>query len=276
MSCGLITPRRAGHAVLIDLLHDLRDLGGRACCKPGWARAGASASTFSGPVALIEHFAASCSTVSKSAGLAWTMRALSRASGTMSTLAGREAAAATAAAQEQVAHESAADVAQGVAGEVADDAAVFAAGRAAENRGQHFGNRRGLGVLQVEDGVLAAGGRVVAGDGGEQVFQLVECFEVVGGDERAAGAGGDDDRAPRGCEVGSGCAGWVAGSWRLWAIAVGARRRSIWRRCCGVSNCSAANRKTARSLACSRSLSTGGASWFGGAAGCARCARAIC
>ena len=69
--------------------------------------------------------------------------------------------------------------------------------RAAEDRGQHFGNRRGLGILQIENGVLAAGCCVVAGDRREQVFQLIERFEVVRGDERAARARCDDDRRTR-------------------------------------------------------------------------------
>ena len=115
----------------------------------------------------------------------------------MSTLRRSEAAAAPAAAEEQIAHQAAADVAQRVACQVADDAAVLAAATAAENRGQHFGDRRGLRVLQIENGVLAAGCRVAAGDRRKQVFQLVERFEVVRGDERAARTGGDDDRRPR-------------------------------------------------------------------------------
>ena len=107
----------------------------------------------------------------------------------MSTAAGSERTAATATATEQqVAHQAAADVAQGVAGEVADDPLVLAAGGAAENRGQHFGDDRGLRILEIKDGVLAFRPGVAAGDRREQVFELVECLQIVGGDERAARA----------------------------------------------------------------------------------------
>ena len=103
-------------------------------------------------------------------------------------------AAATAAAEQQIAHQAAADVAERRAGHVVDDSAALRA--AAKDRREHVGDARGLGVLQIKDGVIAGRAAASFGDGGEQLFEIVERFEIVGGDQHAAGPGATTIGAP--------------------------------------------------------------------------------
>ena len=102
--------------------------------------------------------------------------------------------AAAAAAQQQVAHQAAAQVAERRAGHVVHQSAALRA--AAEDRRQHFGDVRRLGILEIKHRVVAGRAAAAFGDRGEQLFKIVERFEVVRGDQHAAGAGGDDDRRP--------------------------------------------------------------------------------
>ena len=195
MSCGLITPPVLGHAVLIDLLHDLRHVGGRRVVHRNRPRPGFGLHVFR--TGLLIEDSVQLLDRRHIGRLGVHDQRVQSSVGHDIDAARREATAAATATQQQITHQAAADVAQRIARQVADDAAVFAAATAAEDRVEHFGNRRGLGILQIENGVLAAGRRVVTGDRGEQVFQLIERFEVVRGNERATRPRRDDDRRPR-------------------------------------------------------------------------------
>ena len=128
--------------------------------------------------------------MSRSAGLARTISALSRTSGTMSTEAEENPpplAAPPPPPKQQVAHQAAAQVAERRPGHFVHQSAA-ARRTAAEDRRQHVGDVRRLGILQIEHRVVAGRAAVAFGHGREQFLEIVERFEVVRGDQHAARA----------------------------------------------------------------------------------------